>query len=769
MIRSKYTWKIDPVNEEKTAEVARELDVAPSLARMLVKRKVTTSGQLDKFLHPTKYEGYDPFLLAEMDQAVARIKQAIEQGERILIYGDYDADGVTSIAVLTTALRKLGAEPDFYIPNRFTEGYGPNQTAFQMAKDEGFDLIITVDNGIAALEVMTFAKEIGLDVIVTDHHEAREVMPEAVAVIHPKHPDSNYPFTDLAGVGVSYKLAHALLGVEPVELLDLVAVGTVADLVSLNDENRLFVQKGLMQLREKPNLGLQALAKKASVKLAEATEETIGFALAPRLNAVGRLGAADPAADLLLSEDPEEAGYLAEEIDQANKERREIVKNITEEAVQMIEELPEVPRILVLAKEGWNPGVLGIVASRVVEKYGRPTICLSIDQETGLVKGSGRSIAAFHLYQELDQNRSLLTAFGGHPMAAGLTLEKSHLETLTANLNQQAEKLSLEDFRSSQEVEAELALAEVTLPFIQMIEQMAPFGFGNPKPVFLFKAVKPQDPKRIGADKTHLKTVFAAQETQIDAIGFGLGFLAEKLSPTAQVDVIGELSINEWNNMRKAQIRILDLAVAHWQLFDVRNRTEWSKIIQEQAPNRFYVCYHEETIQKIPADDTQILTPQEAADLASQAVEELVFADMPTDTQSVETLVEKVQPDRLYFHFGATENIDLEVLPDRKEFAALYKLIKQYEPFSLAKYGPGLTQKFGWKKEQIDFMSNVFFELEFATIDSGVIKINPTEAKRSLDESASYQERARQIATRQKLLYSNYFDLYDWMKRIMET
>lgn len=257
MIHSKYLWNIEEAAEDKASQLAEQLKISLPLAKLLWKRKITTQGQFDKFFHPEKYESYDPFLFAEMDLAVARIKRAIELNEQILVYGDYDADGVTSIAVLMKTLRHLGANAEFYIPNRFTEGYGPNIAAFDMAKNQGTDLIITVDNGIAALEVMTHAKEIGLDVIVTDHHEPREVMPEAVAVIHPKHPKSAYPFDELAGVGVAYKLSHALLGEEPKELLDLVAVGTVADLVSLTDENRLLVQLGLRHCANPRTLDFQ--------------------------------------------------------------------------------------------------------------------------------------------------------------------------------------------------------------------------------------------------------------------------------------------------------------------------------------------------------------------------------------------------------------------------------------------------------------------------------------------------------------------------------
>lgn len=770
MIHSKYLWNIEEVAEYKAIQLAKQLKIALPLAKLLLKRKITTQGQFDKFFHPEKYESYDPFLLAEMDLAVARIKQAIELNEQILVYGDYDADGVTSIAVLMKTLKHLGANVEFYIPNRFTEGYGPNIPAFDMAKTQGVDLIITVDNGIAALEVMTHAKEIGLDVIVTDHHEPREVMPEAIAVIHPKHPKSAYPFDELAGVGVAYKLAHALLGEEPKELLDLVAVGTVADLVSLTDENRLLVQLGLRQLREGANLGLAVLAKKASLKLEEATEETIGFGLAPRLNAVGRLGPADPAADLLLTEDPEEALFLAEEIDDANKERKQIVVDTTKLAMETIEAKESLGNVLVVYGEGWNTGILGIVASKLVGVYNRPAIVLGIDPVTGVAKGSGRSVEAFHLYEALDKHRDLMTAFGGHPMAAGLTLPADNLAELDTLLQKEASYLSEADFRPSLKIEEKLKLTDISVSFITQLEKLAPFGMDNPKPIFLLEKMNLKGTKRIGADKTHLKTLLQEDESEValDAIGFGVGDLVEKISPSAAVDVVGELSINEWNNIKKPQLRLMDMDVPHWQLFDVRNKSEWSRILQEQSDSRIFVCFEERTVATL-GDQNHILVNETESFTADFQTEELVFADIPTNMELIEQIVRETKPERIFVHFDAAEGNQIPTIPDRVAFAELYSLIKKFQPFPIEKYTPRLIQKFGWNKEQIDFMSNVFFDLEFAKMESGQIIINQVVEKRNLDESTVYQQKVEEITTRKKLLYSNYTELHSWMKSMMET
>ncbi|MBC1511682.1 single-stranded-DNA-specific exonuclease RecJ [Listeria booriae] len=777
MIHSKYKWQLETADEKAMEQVAQALQCTLPMAELYARRKVTTAGQLDKFLHPDKYEAYDPFLLAEMELAVTRIKQAIDAGEQILVFGDYDADGVTSVTVLLKALRKLGAEAEFYIPNRFTEGYGPNKAAFTQAKDAGVGLLITVDNGIAALDVMAHAKEIGLDVIVTDHHEAKETMPEAVAVIHPRHPESNYPFPDLAGVGVAYKLAHALLGEEPTELLDLVAIGTVADLVSLTDENRLFVQKGLRILRDNPNIGVATLAKLASTKLSEATEETIGFTIAPRLNAVGRLGPADPAADLLLTEDPEEAVFLAEEIDEANKERQAIVTQITEEAIAMIEAefLGDGNEVFVLDKAGWNPGVVGIVASRLVDRYARPVIVLGIDDVTGIAKGSGRSIEAFHLYKALDANHELLTAFGGHPMAAGMTLNVADIPALRANLAKRArETLTPEDFISVLRVEEAIPVESVTLEFIGQLNKLAPFGTDNPKPVFALEGVKLDGTKRIGADKTHLKTAITSESGAVlDAVGFGTGELVEKISPMARVDIVGELSINEWNNMRKPQLRIVDLKIGHWQLFDVRSRGEWEKLLQAGGTSdKVFICFQQATRDTLLVANPALICAQvkTATDFVDELVtKDVIFADMPEDVAVLEAIVAKTQAQRIYLHVASENGNAIASMPSRQHFAQFYAVLKKHQPFPLQQNMARLCKQFSWTSEQVDFMSRVFFDLNFATMEDGVVRLNDVQEKRNLEDSQVYKVREYRMAMEQKLLYSNYNELYAWIEKLMNS
>ena len=428
MLQSKTRWLLKKADETIINTLMNELNQPRIVAALLVNRGIKTVDAARSFLYAEEQDFYDPFLLTGMEEAVKRIVKAVKNEEKITIYGDYDADGVSSTTVLKLALNQLGAEQvDWYIPNRFTEGYGPNKDAFRKIKEMGTSLLITVDCGISAIEEAQLAKELGMDYIITDHHEPGPILPEALAILHPKKPGETYPFSELAGAGVAMKLAHALLGELPDELIGIAAIGTIADLVPLHDENRLIALRGLRALKKTKRPGLLALYKKAGITMDSFNEDSIGFGIAPRINAVGRLEDADPAVELLLTNDREEAERIAEEIDFLNKERQSIVKEITNEAIAQVESCfpPEDFPVLVIAKEGWNPGVVGIVASKLVEKYYRPTIILSIDREKGMAKGSARSIPGFDLFQNLSLNRELLPHFGGHPMAAGMVSNDS--------------------------------------------------------------------------------------------------------------------------------------------------------------------------------------------------------------------------------------------------------------------------------------------------------------------------------------------------------
>ena len=497
MISSKYDWQFATnFTDEKFLKKAKKAGLEPAAASLLYQRGVQTEEALQEFLEPSLDQLHDPYDLHDMERAVERIRSAIENYEQILIYGDYDADGMTSASIVKEALDQLGAECQVYLPNRFTDGYGPNSSVYKyFIENQGISLIITVDNGVAGLEAIELAQSLGVDVIVTDHHSMPEELPNAYAIVHPEHSGADYPFKHLAGCGVAFKLATALLEEVQVELLDLVAIGTIADMVSLTGENRILVKYGLSVLKNTQRVGLQELFKIAGIQPDELDEETVGFQLAPRLNALGRLDDPNPAVELLTGFDDEEARDIALMINQKNDERKEIVQQIYEEAQTMLDTGRPVQ---VLAKEGWNPGVLGIVAGRLLEELHQPVVVLNI--EDGIAKGSARSIEAVNIFEALDSHRDLFVAFGGHAGAAGMTLEADKLAELSDILTAYILDNDLDlTGKTVLYLDEELHLPELTLDTLKSFEKLAPFGMDNKKPLFYLKDFKVDNARTMGA------------------------------------------------------------------------------------------------------------------------------------------------------------------------------------------------------------------------------------------------------------------------------
>ncbi|MEL3973970.1 single-stranded-DNA-specific exonuclease RecJ [Rossellomorea oryzaecorticis] len=777
MLNSKTRWMIAESDQQKIEEFEKELKIPSLVAKLLLNRDLKDVEKARDFLFDKSDSFHDPFLFNDMKKAVGRIRDAINNGERILVFGDYDADGVSSTSVMMTVLRDIGAEVEFYIPNRFSEGYGPNEAAFRWAKDEGFTLIITVDTGISAVHEAHVAKELGIDLIITDHHEPGPDLPDAHSIIHPKIEGSQYPFGDLAGVGVAFKLAHALYGELPTHLLDLAAIGTIADLVPLRGENRILAKRGIAKLRVTERKGIKALCKVANAHQHEMTEESIGFMIAPRINAVGRLGDADPAVDLMLTEDGEEAKALAEEIDSLNKERQAIVNTMTQEAIEMVEnDYPlDDNSVLVIGKEGWNSGVVGIVASRLVDKFYRPTIVLSFDSEKGMAKGSARSIVGFDLFKSLSKCRDILPHFGGHPMAAGMTLELDHVGELRNRLNEIAEsELSEEDFIPVTVMDAAVKMEEITIESIEKLSLLAPFGMQNPKPKWVIEDVSIEHYKKIGSNQNHLKVVLGDENNKLDGVGFGLGDLADHITPFSDASIIGELSINEWNNRKKPQIFLHDIKIDQWQLFDVRGIRQvdkWEKHVPKE--NKKIFCFHSSTLEKLHMQDREdIHLIEDAESLNDVSIDggSIVLLDMPASMEMVKAIVGKGKPHRIYAHFFQDEDHFFSTMPTRDHFKWYYAFLTKRGSFDLNKHGDDLAKYKGWSKETIDFMSQVFFELKFVTIVNGFISLNPVKTKKDLTESPAYQKKQQQYELENELLYSSYNELKAWFnERIKES
>ncbi|WP_182200488.1 single-stranded-DNA-specific exonuclease RecJ [Paraliobacillus salinarum] len=771
MLQSKANWNFK--NDDMKAltnNAFHGLGLPPLIEHLLMKRGVETKEDAISFLEPNLDHLYDPSRLTDIDRVRERINQAIDNGESILVFGDYDADGVTATAVLIEALRELGAMCDYYIPNRFTEGYGPNEQAFREAHKQGFQLIITVDTGIAAFGPAQLAKELGIDLIITDHHEVQSELPEAYAIIHPKT-SSDYPFKELAGVGVAFKLAHYLLGYFPKQFLDLVVIGTIADLVPLVNENRILAFHGLKAISQSKRPGIISLKNIAGITNA-VSEEDIGFLIGPRINAVGRLQSAYPALELLLSEDVEQAESIAKEINEINQERQKIVGNITEEAIGHVEENIEAnKRVIVVAKEGWNEGVLGIVASKLVRLYQRPAIVLTLQPDKQRAKGSARSIPAFDLFANGMEIKDLFQQFGGHSQAAGMTLSIDSIAQVRDEFNQLAEqKLSDDDYKEKLEVEKQIELDNIDIKLVQTLDKLAPFGMGNPKPLFYIKG-KPTELRQIGSKQNHLKAIFQGENERVQAIGFGMGELYQQVSPQAEMEVVGFLQINEWNGKKNTQIMMKDIAVSEWQLFDFRGSKLWEKqvanydpestaIVTFQAANHsFTLPYKHYQLDQLREDDVHD---------GLKEYKTIIIADLPSEREDIQWLIQSVSPENVVVSYHVSDNQLSQAFPNRNDFKWFYGMLLKRGEFTVSTDVPLLIKHKGWKKDKIEFIIKVFSELEFVKINDGVLRPIEQPSKRDLTESQLYQKMIEQAEIEKIMYYSTYQELKDWLTSQME-
>lgn len=559
-------WQLRSADEAVVNQLVTELDITPITAKILANRGYDQPQQVVEFLDCSIQKMHDPYLFKDMKEAVNRITQALSKQEKIVVYGDYDVDGITSTALLINYLQDCNAQIEFYIPNRLTEGYGLNKSAVQKLADDNVDLLITVDCGIKAQPEIELANNLGLDVIVTDHHTVPEQLPPAEAVLNPKRSDANYPCAELAGVAVAFKLVQALEiaredAVMPVarKYLALVTLGVVADIVPLRDENRLIAKEGLKQLEKitKEQPGLFALAEVAGCLDGEISTGHVGYGLAPRINACGRLGQPELGVDLLLSSNYEEAQELAQELDSLNDRRQEMSREMQEEAEALIEQLDlEKNWVLVLASENWHSGVIGNVASDLNEKYHRPVVLIAIE-ENNVGKGSARSISGFNIHDALLAQQDLLIAFGGHKQAAGLSIASEQIEVLKKRLNQYAkQQLTAKDLVPRKKVDAAVNLAELSFSLVQELDHLAPFGCANPSPKLIVEDIKISDYKLVGSDENHLKFTAQDSEIEIDGIAFSQPEVKSKLDVKAEgVALLFSPEINCWRGQKKLQLK----------------------------------------------------------------------------------------------------------------------------------------------------------------------------------------------------------------------
>lgn len=567
----KRIWSIRQLYGRTSAKLHESLGISPVVADILALRGFPQPEEAIDFLRPTLLNLPSPFCFHDMVRAIERLSLALKQKEKVLVYGDYDVDGVTSTSLLYKVLSDLGVNAVTYIPHRQDEGYGLNSSAIERAAKAGVSVLITVDCGITSVAEITLARTLNIDVIITDHHEPTGMLPEAFAILNPKVKDSGYPFCDLAGVGVAFKLAQALLqslgnnevGIHSeLQLLDLVALGTIADLVPLIGENRIFVHYGLLQMEKTLHAGLEALLKECGLKGKALKAGQIGFMVAPRINAVGRMDSARVGLELLLTENLERASELAHLLTRENQSRQETEKEIMAEAISMVEQKP-LPRVIVLSSNHWHHGVIGIVASRLVERYYRPVFMIAEDGEEA--KGSARGISGYPVLEQMTTQALLLTKFGGHRAAAGFSILTENIEQFRIGLNREALAFAETLFQEELKIDRQVSLEAVTGTLLHELELMAPFGFGNPGPILACKGVPVHTISAIGKDRSHLKFRFGSQGEQ-EGIAFRSGERLNELNSERTLDVAFSLDWNTYRGPETVQLMIKDIqAQANWR------------------------------------------------------------------------------------------------------------------------------------------------------------------------------------------------------------
>ncbi|MGE5175008.1 MAG: single-stranded-DNA-specific exonuclease RecJ [Hyphomicrobiales bacterium] len=564
------TWVLRTAADPELAQrLAAELGITHTFARLLANRGFTTSDEVQQFLEPSMSRLVDAFAMRDMDLAVARVLEAVDARESILVFGDYDVDGITSTSLLTAALTALGAKVSYFIPDRIRDGYGFSFRGVEVARKRRIRLVITADCGITAVQEVHAAREAGIDVIVTDHHEPLGELPEAIAVLNPKRKDCAYPFKDLAGVGVVFKLVQGLAARRPEILspefvernLDLVALGTIADVVPLLGENRIFAKKGLDRLCNSDKPGIVALKEVAGLRARRVESGHVAYILAPRINAAGRLGNAESGVRLLLSTDPSEAAIIAESLEEDNTNRKKIDESTLEDALYQLNRLGgDLPPAIVLWSEQWHPGVLGIVASRLIERFHRPTVLIATDGEEG--KGSGRSIPGFDVCQALQECREHLVGFGGHSYAAGLTIRAEELDAFRDKLCAVVkDRIRPDDYVPKLSIDGPLDLADLNEGLVQFLDRLSPFGIGNAEPLFVAEDVRLSGPPMV-VSKNHLKMSIRQNGRDLDCIGFGMGHLAGTLATEpGRIAVAFVPTINVWQNRARLQLKLRDIQV----------------------------------------------------------------------------------------------------------------------------------------------------------------------------------------------------------------
>ena len=722
----KYNW-IYPSYDENFIKELESYSISKNIAKILNARSITDMTVVKKYFSDEYEEGYDPFLMHDMQKAVDRINEAIENEEKILVYGDYDADGITSTVLLVETLISMGANVSSYIPNRFEEGYGPNKEAFTKIINSGISLIITVDNGIAGVEEVDLANELGCDVIVTDHHKIQDTMPNAYAIIHPEHPDGNYPFKKLAGVGVAFKLAHALLEIFPDFLLDLVAIGTIADMVSITDENRIFVKQGLELLNEDPRIGLKMLLELSSIDT-KIDEQTVGFYIAPKLNSIGRMDSAKLGLTFLMAEDPVTAKSLAEQIEQYNIERKKVTEDIVKDVINKIENSDKKEKNVIMVSGEYHEGVLGIVASNIVERYQKPVFIMN--EKDGVLKGSARSIFDFNIYTAMNKISDLFLAFGGHTLAAGFSFDASNFDKIEGFLdNEFAEFKKHNELKSSKNIDIVTSLEDISYQFLNSLDVLKPYGMDFEKPNVLIENAMVLNKAYFGSEKQYLRFTIADEVGNLECISFKDVSAFDKVEKNDIIDLLCTLDKNNFNGRSKLQAHIIDINIKEFLFEDLRFMNyDISKIdsaslklskYKDDKDSNFYLY---KDIDKLDAD-----------------FEYIYLLDIPNSREYLEKIT-NLNPKKVFLICEEKEILSDLYLIDKDRLIKLFNLIlsTNNKQINVAQQLDKLLSVLKTNVDSLKIMIQIFKELELITFVNNTIILNPNYKTVDLKKSPSF-------------------------------
>ena len=723
----KYNW-IYPNYDENFIKELESYSISKNIAKILNARNITDMNSVKKYFSDEYEEGYDPFLMHDMQKAVDRINEAIENEEKILVYGDYDADGITSTVLLVETLISMGANVSSYIPNRFEEGYGPNKEAFTKIIDSGITLIITVDNGIAGVEEVDLANELGCDVIVTDHHKIQDTIPNAYAIIHPEHPEGNYPFKKLAGVGVAFKLAHALLEIFPDFLLDLVAIGTIADMVSITDENRIFVKQGLELINEDPRIGLKMLLELSGIDT-KIDEQTVGFYIAPKLNSIGRMDSAKLGLTFLMAEEPVTARALAEQIEQYNIQRKQVTEDIVKDVISKIENSEKKQKNVIMVSGEYHEGVLGIVASNIVEKYQKPVFIMN--EKEGVLKGSARSIFDFNIYVAMNKISDLFLAFGGHTLAAGFSFEKSNFEKIEEFLDKEFEEFKQNnDLKANKNIDIVTSLEDISYQFLNSLDALKPYGMDFEKPTVLIENAMVLNKAYFGSEKQYLRLTIADEVGNLDCITFKDSVTFDKVEKNDIIDLLCNIDKNNFNGRTKLQAHIIDIHIKEFLFEDLR-------FINYDIANIDINCLK---LSKHRDDkDNNFYQYKDLDSLIDKEFEYIYLLDIPTSKEYLYKII-KLKPKKVFLICEEKQVLSDVYLIDKNRLIKLFNLIlsTNNKQINVAQQLDQLLVVLKTNVDSLKIMIQIFKELELINFVNNTIILNPDYKTVDLKKSSSF-------------------------------